>query len=153
MSRPKLLSINAIVPYVRSSYKMHPADVFAKCSGIKRHMFSIALWSVTKYTDKKDNKIFLIYKKIKRDWVQSHIWLTASSYIVKYLRISSYIRKPFLIYDFAPDPIWIYLYMRTSFFFSIGVHSFLKIYEHAQILILRESYIRKAVGVFCGSYM
>jgi hypothetical protein len=26
-------------------------------------------------------------------------------YMVKYLRISSYIRKPFLIYDFAPDPI------------------------------------------------
>jgi hypothetical protein len=32
--------------------------------------------------------------------------------IVKYLRISSYIRKLFLIYDFAPDPIWISLYMR-----------------------------------------
>jgi hypothetical protein len=25
--------------------------------------------------------------------------------VVKYLRISSYIRKLFLIYDFAPDPI------------------------------------------------
>ncbi len=50
-------------------------------------------------------------KEILRDQVQSHIWLTASSYIVKYLRISSYIRKPFLIYDFAPDPIWISLYM------------------------------------------
>ncbi len=30
--------------------------------------------------------------------LQSHIWLTASSYMGKYLRISSYIRKPFLIY-------------------------------------------------------
>ncbi len=28
--------------------------------------------------------------------LQSHIWLTASSYMTKYLRISSYIRKPFL---------------------------------------------------------
>ncbi len=37
--------------------------------------------------------------------MQSHIWLTASSKMVKYLLISSYIRKPFLIYDFTPDPI------------------------------------------------
>ncbi len=36
-----------------------------------------------------------------------------------YLRISSYIRKPFLIYDFATAPIWISLYiqyMRKIFF-------------------------------------
>ncbi len=39
--------------------------------------------------------------------LQSHIWLTASSYMVKYLRISPYIRKPFLIYDFATAPFWI----------------------------------------------
>ncbi len=31
--------------------------------------------------------------------LQSHIWLTASSYMGKYLRISLYIRKPFIIYD------------------------------------------------------
>ncbi len=43
------------------------------------------------------------------------MWLTASSYIV-YLRISSYIMKPFIIYDFAPDPIRISLYMRKMFF-------------------------------------
>jgi hypothetical protein len=30
----------------------------------------------------------------------------------KYLRISSYIRKPFLIYDFATAPLLISLYMR-----------------------------------------
>ncbi len=35
------------------------------------------------HTDKKENKIFLIFKEIKRDRVQSHIWLTASSYIGK----------------------------------------------------------------------
>jgi hypothetical protein len=29
----------------------------------------------------------------------------ASSYVNKYLRISSYIRKPFLIYNFATTPI------------------------------------------------
>jgi hypothetical protein len=29
--------------------------------------------SRTLYTDKKEKKIFLKYKEIKRDWVQSHI--------------------------------------------------------------------------------
>ncbi len=42
--------------------------------------------------------------------LQSHIWLTASSYRGNYLRISSYIRKPFLIYDFATALFWISLY-------------------------------------------
>jgi hypothetical protein len=49
--------------------------------------------------------------------LQSHIWLTASSYMVKYLRLSSYIRKPFLIYDFATAPFCISLYMRKFFFY------------------------------------
>ncbi len=62
-------------------------------------------------TDKIKKKIFLKCKEIRRDRVQSHTWLTASSYMVTYLRISSYMKKPFLIYDFAPDPIWIPLYM------------------------------------------
>ncbi len=39
-----------------------------------------------------------------------------SSYMTKYLRISSYIRKPFLIYGFATAPIWISLYMRKIHF-------------------------------------
>jgi hypothetical protein len=51
------------------------------------------------YTDKKENKSFLIYKEIQTGAV------AASSYTTKYLGISSYIRKPFLIYDFATDPI------------------------------------------------
>jgi hypothetical protein len=57
------------------------------------------------YTDKK-NQIFHIYKKIQEGSVaKSYVANSASSYMVKYLRISSYIRKPFLIYDFATDPI------------------------------------------------
>ncbi len=36
--------------------------------------------------------------------------------MTKYLPISSYIRKPFLIYNFAIDPIWISLYMRKIVF-------------------------------------
>ncbi len=42
-------------------------------------------------TDRKEKNIFLIYEEMQKDRVQSHIWLTASSYMVKYLRI-------FLIY-------------------------------------------------------
>jgi hypothetical protein len=45
--------------------------------------------------------------------LQSHIWLAASSDMVKYLRISSLYRKPFLIYDFATSPLRISLYMRN----------------------------------------
>jgi hypothetical protein len=42
----------------------------------------------------------------------------ASSYIVKYLSISSYIRKPFLIYDFATASIWIpYIWGKFDFLF------------------------------------
>jgi hypothetical protein len=54
--------------------------------------------------------------------LQSHIWLTASTYMVlkKYLRISSYIRKPFLIYEFATAPFWISLYIRKIWFFFIS---------------------------------
>ncbi len=36
--------------------------------------------------------------------------------MTKYFRISSYIRKPFLIYDFATAPFWISLYIRKIFF-------------------------------------
>ncbi len=49
-------------------------------------------------------------REFRRDRLQNHIWLTASSYMVKYFRISSYIRKPFLIHDFATAPIWNSLY-------------------------------------------
>jgi hypothetical protein len=54
---------------------------------------------------------------------RSHpVWLTASSYKrEKNLRISSFIRKPFLIYDFAPNPIWISLYLRKILFSFLSV--------------------------------
>ncbi len=70
------------------------------------------------FTYIKEKQIFLINKDIQ---MQSHKWLTASSSLVKYLRISSYTRKPFLIYDFATDPIWIFLYEENFFFFFISV--------------------------------
>jgi hypothetical protein len=58
---------------------------------------------------KKKIKFSSYIRKFRVEQMQSRIWLTASSYMVKYLRISSNIRKPFLIYDFAPDPIIISL--------------------------------------------
>jgi hypothetical protein len=73
---------------------------------------------------KKENQIYLNYKEIQNGRLQSHtcIWLMASSYMAEYLHTSSYIRKPFLIYDFATDLIWISLYMRKiSFSFVISV--------------------------------
>jgi hypothetical protein len=54
--------------------------------------------------------------------LQSHIWLTASSYVTKYLRISSYtvLESPssYLTLQPLPWPISISLYMRT-FFLSV----------------------------------
>ncbi len=64
------------------------------------------------HTDKKENQIFLIKEIQKGSVAKSYMTITASSYMVKYLRISSYTRKPFLIYDFSTDPSWISLCMR-----------------------------------------
>ncbi len=67
---------------------------------------------------KKKRKFSSDIRKFRMDQLQSHIWLTASSYRVKYLRISSYIGNPFLIYDFSTAPFWISLYMGKNFFVS-----------------------------------
>jgi hypothetical protein len=60
--------------------------------------------------------------------LQSHIWLTAFSYMGKYLRISSYIWKPFLIYGItlqrSPSNFLI-LYMRKIVYSPISPSSFL----------------------------
>jgi hypothetical protein len=65
-----------------------------------------------RYTDKKI-KFSSYIGKFRLEQLQIHIWLTASSYMGKYLRISSYIRKSFLIYVWlATAPLWISLYMR-----------------------------------------
>ncbi len=61
---------------------------------------------------KKENRIFLIYKLISEGSVaKSYMTITASSYMV--YGISSYIRKLFLIYDFATDPILIFLFQEN----------------------------------------
>ena len=60
-------------------------------------------------------------RKFKMEHLQSHIWLTASSYMGTYLRISSYIRNPSLIYDFATAPFWISLNIRKIWFSFLSV--------------------------------
>jgi hypothetical protein len=52
------------------------------------------------YTDKKENQIFLIYKEIQSGAVAKSYMTDGLLNMGKYLRISSYIRKPFLVYDF-----------------------------------------------------
>jgi len=55
---------------------------------------------------KQEKKIFLVYKEVqKQKGSGAKSRLTSSLYVTKYLRISSYFRKPFLIYDFAPHPL------------------------------------------------
>jgi hypothetical protein len=53
----------------------------------------------------KKIKFSLYFRKFRMEQLQSHLWLTASLNIGKYFHISSYIRKPFLIYDFATAPL------------------------------------------------
>ncbi len=71
---------------------------------------------------KKKIKFSSYIRKFWMEQLQIHIWLTASSYMRKYLRISSSIRKPFLIYNFATAPFWISLYMQKILFSFLSVH-------------------------------
>ncbi len=86
-------------------------------------LLRVLFYSIQEYTDKKENQSFLIYKEMQSGAVAKSYWLTASSYMGKYLRISSYIRKPFLIYDFATAPLYISLYMRKLWFSFLSVYT------------------------------
>ncbi len=72
---------------------------------------------------KKKIKFSSYIRKFRMEQLQSHIWLTASSYMVKYLRISSYIRKPFIIYSMTLQLLHFeFPYIRGKFdFFYISV--------------------------------
>ncbi len=72
---------------------------------------------------KKKIKLYSYIRKFRVEQLQSHIWLTAFSYMGKYLHISSYIRKLFLIYDFSTAPLWISLYMRKIRLSFLSVYS------------------------------
>ncbi len=56
------------------------------------------------YTDKKENKIFLIYKEIQSGAVEKS-YLRKSILIYEEMsKISPYMRRPLVIYDFATAP-------------------------------------------------
>ncbi len=69
-------------------------------------------------SDKKENQNFLIYKEIHNEAVAKSYMTNGLLilYMVKYLRISSYTKKPLLVYDFVTAPLWISLYMRKIWF-------------------------------------
>ncbi len=105
-----------------------------RCRLFNLHCYNLGLCRVSNtYKNpyaliKKENQIFLIYKEIQNGpFAKSYTWLTAASYMGQYLRISSYIRRPFLIYDFATAPLWIpYIWGIFYFLFYISVgHSFI----------------------------
>jgi hypothetical protein len=83
----------------------------------------LSFWNTILYCTliKKEIKVSSYIRKLRVEQLQSHIWLTASSYMGKYLGISLYIRKPFLIDDFATAPLWISLYMRKIYFLFFSV--------------------------------
>jgi hypothetical protein len=57
------------------------------------------------YTDKKENKIFLIYKEIQNGAVAKSYMTNGLLTYGEILCISSYIRKHFLLYGFATAPL------------------------------------------------
>ncbi len=62
----------------------------------------------TYITDKKENQIFLTYKEIQNGAVANSCMtngLLIYGEILVHFQFSSYIRKPFLIYDFATAPL------------------------------------------------
>ncbi len=60
-------------------------------------------------------------RKFRVEQLQSHIWGTASWYIRKCANFSPYLRRPFVIYDIANAPFWIFLYMRKILFSFLSV--------------------------------
>ncbi len=75
-------------------------------------LYNICMYSVhcTLYTDKKEKKIFLIYREIqmasgaKSYFRKGFLILYIYEEVRKYLVIQ-YMRRPLVIYDFATDPV------------------------------------------------
>ncbi len=73
-------------------------------------------------TNKKENQIFLIYLEMQKGAVaKSYMTIPATSYMGKYLRISSYIRKPFLTWLCNCSTLNFLIYEENSIFFFISV--------------------------------
>ncbi len=71
---------------------------------------------------KKKRKFSSYIRKFRMEQLQSHLTNGVLIY-GEYLRISSYIRKPFFTYDFATASLWISLYMRKIWFSFLSVYT------------------------------
>ncbi len=116
----KLLLISITYAYVHSLCWF--VETFVDVCSAPNNQLSVS--KNNRFTLIKQKIKFASYiRKVRRKRLQSHIWLTASSNMNKYLHISSYIRKPFLVYDFATAPVWISLHMRKIYFSFLSVHN------------------------------
>ncbi len=106
--------------YFLSLYKVSLPLFYTRGLGIVvlHVIFSSTIWFFLWFKDKywqfshttlikKKIKFYSYLRQFRMEQLQSQIWLTASSDMGKYLRISSHIRKPFLIYEFVTAPLWI----------------------------------------------
>ncbi len=100
------------VRYVPRNYRQEIATLMAPSPSL---WYVNYVWmhstSSPKYTDKKENKIFPYIRKSRRERLQSHIWLTVSSFMTKYLRISSWMTLQPLPSEFP------YILYETKFYF------------------------------------
>ncbi len=83
------------------------------------NLMKIYMYIVAPDTDIKENKIFLLYEDIQ-------MGSGAKTYMRKCANIQPYMRRPLVIYDFAPDPFLIPLYLRKIFF------SFLSLWDNVR---------------------
>ncbi len=60
----------------------------------------------------------------------------AKSYTVRKGFLILYMRRPLVMYDFAPDPIWISLYMRKILFSFLSVYSYTNKLEQLTYFLL-----------------
>ncbi len=77
------------------------------------------------YTDKKENKIFLIYREIQMGAV-ARSYMRKGLLIYEEMRKYLAVRRPLVIYDFTAVPLWISLYKRKILF------SFLSEYDEVE---------------------
>ncbi len=99
-------------------------------------------------------------RKFRKERLQSHKGLMASSYMDKYLRISSNIRNPFLIYDFATAPMHLnfLIYVENCVFFFISVErikffyvlQFEQFINHCQELYVLSLYSGPLIFSYCA---
>ncbi len=86
---------------------------------------------------KRETQFSSYIRKSRRERLQSHIWLTASSYMTKFLRISSYLTLEPLPFEFP------HIWGKFSFFFiSADHHVYNNIHRIYKTIVKREWVLR-----------